>query len=119
MPALTILAKYDPFMKLKRKKLGPIIDLKEDRREQAITHAMVAEEDTSVSSRRRGKTCLLLEEEAGCANLLVYPKEGKGTLRKIPLTISFLFFLVSLNRRAKACLLLILKVGEGSTTLET
>lgn len=39
----TIFAK-DPFMRLKRKRLGPAIDLKEVRRERVVAQAMEAEE---------------------------------------------------------------------------
>lgn len=49
--APTIFVK-DSFMRLKRERLGPIVDLKEVRREQAVAWAMEAEEENEGDTPR-------------------------------------------------------------------
>lgn len=83
VPSPIIFAK-DPFMRLKRKKLGLTTDLKEGRREEAMARAMAGEED---SLHMREKRQLLSEEVDHTKLLLVCSKESKGTLREIFINI--------------------------------
>lgn len=85
----------DSFMRLKRKRLGPTINLKEVRRERGVAPRRKGRGYTSPPRREGGeKYSCPLEEEAGYAELLVRSKEDKGVVCKISNIFFFYVFLV-------------------------
>lgn len=122
VPAPTISAKH-PFMRLKRKRLGPIIDLKEVRRERAMAGAMEVEgkeeEDTPCPlAREEGKkdsySQKMKHAASGSSSVL---KRVRYTLYKISSKFLFLFSLVLLNMWAKRLLCYLCTWGKDWSSL--
>lgn len=86
VPAPTIFAKY-LFIRLKRKKTGPTIDLKEGKRGHGDWGGRRGYPLSPLQGRRKRQ-----EEEVNFASLLVCFRENKGTLHKISSTFPFKFF---------------------------
>lgn len=109
--ALAIFSK-DPFMRLKRKNLGPTNDLNKGIRERAMakdTKVGEGEEDTLCTLARKGKIRLLLERGSKLRQALHLPLIGQRYTSQDVINFSFFYsFWYLLNMRAKTCLVLIL-----------
>lgn len=72
-------------MRLKRKKPGPTIDLKEGMKERAMVQDTEVEEGEEYCPRpymEGEKDFCSSEEEAGCIKIFLCPEEGIGILRE-------------------------------------